>query len=419
MVILQLQKKKIMTMSKSWSRLLLSLFTVSALTTSCKREYSPDKPPTPVYAPSIIVGSDNVVVYALDPATGDKNWELAFPSPLKASPLLYGNFVYLASSLGDTLYKVNAKTGEIVKKITYAGGGVGTTATPIADANLIYLASLNGSLYAIDTGAYTTKWSYATGGSIQSSPVIYNGNVYIANTVGSIFCLEKTNGNPVPGASPAPTWSLSLPAARFVSSPAIYGTSPSTFMYIGSQSDSNMYSICVDVLPTTSIGTVRWTYKTKGPIISSPTMYGGYCIFGSSDFKVYCLDTTLDVLHPTNPPDAKWINSNLGSEVTSSPFVVNQTVYVGCKDYKLYALKMLNGQTKWAFSTKGVITSSPIVYNGTAYIGSYDKNIYAVDTAYGTLKWSKNVNGQITCSPVIDDFSRLTGFNTSVSGYVN
>ena len=408
-----------MTMPQSWSRLLLILFATSMLLGSCKRNYSTDAPIPAVYSPSIIIGSDNFVVYALDPSNGSKNWELALPCPLMASPLLYGNFVYLANSTRDTLYKVNAKTGEIVKKITYAGGGAGATATPVADGNLIYLASLNGSLYVIDTGAYTTKWTYAAGGSMLASPTVYLGNVYIATTTGSIFCLEKTNGNPVATAAPAPTWSLNIPTARFVSSPAICGTTPSTFLYIGSQSDSNMYSIWLDLPSTTTTGVIRWQYKTKGAILSSPTLYGGYCIFGCSDFKVYCIDTTLDIFNPGAGPEPKWIDSSMHSEVTSSPYAVNQVIYVGCKDYKLYALNMLDGRAKWAFATSGVITSSPVVYKGSVYVGSFDKNIYAIDTAKGTLKWSKNVNGQIECSPVIDDFSQLKGYNSSVSGYVN
>lgn len=407
-------------MPQSWSRVLLSLLAAPLLFASCKKDYSKDNPITPVYSPSIIIGSDNQVLYAFNPTDGSKNWELSLPCPIMASPMLYGNFVYVANSRADTLYKINAKTGEIVKRISYTGSSAGATATPVADGNLIYLASANGTLYVIDTSQNTTKWYFATGASLVASPVVYNGNVYLANTAGSVFCLEKTNGTTAPlPASPAPTWSLAIPSARFTSSPTIGGTSPSTFMYIGSESDSNMYSLWLDLPSTTTTGVIRWTYKTKGAIKSSPAFYGGNCIFGCSDFRLYCIDTTLDPLNPGAPPEARWIDSNIHSEIISSPFAVDQTVYVGSKDYKLYAVKMLNGQHRWEFASTGVITSSPIVYKGTVYVGSYDKNLYAVDTAKGTLKWRMNVNGQIECSPVIDDFSQLKGYNSQISGFQN
>jgi outer membrane protein assembly factor BamB len=232
--------------------------------------------------------------------------------------------------------------------------------------------------------------------------------VYITNTTGSIYCLEKTFGNDV-GSGPAiPKWYLDIPGAKFVSSPAV----AEPYLYVGSLSDSNMY--CVDL----DTAYVRWTYKTKGGIRSSPAAYGGTCIFGANDFRVYCLDTTIDPLMGIYTPEARWIDS-MHSEVTSSPYAANQTVYVGCKDYRVYALRVINGSIKWSFSSNGIVTSSPVVYNGTVFVGSYDKYLYALDTLRGTLKWKTNINGQMDCSPVIDDFSKLTGYNSQISGYTN
>ena len=415
-----------MTKPKTWSRVLLSLLATSLLFTACKKEYSKDETLPAVYSPSIIVGSDNQVIYALNPANGDKNWELAMSSPIIASPIVYGGMAYIANSTRDSIYKVNAKTGEVVQRITFSGGGAGVTATPIADGNLLYVASLDGAIYAIDTGSYTTKWSYNPNtGGIQSSPTIYNGKLYFATTGGHIYSVDKTSGPNTSTGVPLPVWDYpglgNVATAKFVSSPTI----AAPYLYIGGANDSNMYCIFLDTtvrgvhMPTfPDTGVARWIYKAQGNIVSSPAAYGGNCIFGCNDFRVYCLDSIIDPLMGIMTPTPRWI-AQLTSEVASSPYAVNQVVYIGCKDYQLYALNILNGAQRWAFSTSGVITSSPLVYNGTIYIGSYDKFLYAVDSARGTLKWSKNINGQIQCSPVIDNFTSLTGFNSQVSGYTN
>ncbi|GAA4468671.1 hypothetical protein GCM10023093_26750 [Nemorincola caseinilytica] len=377
--------------------------------TSCKKEYSPDEVLPVSYSPSIVVGSNNQVLYGINPTTGEKNWELGLSFPVKASPILYKGSVYLVSSFRDSVIKINAKTGEVTKRFSF-GGGVGTVSTPIADGNLLYIGSSNGRLYAIDTGTGIEKWSYATNGPIESSPTIHGNNIYVATTVGSVYRFEKTAGNSSANTSiPAsPTWNLDVPGARFVSSPAV----AEPYMFVGSISDSNMYCIYLDT------AVVRWSYKALGAIRSSPAAYGGTCIFGANDFRVYCLDTTIDPVNGMFTPEERWVDS-LYSEVTSSPYASNQMVYVGCKDYKLYALRIINGSVKWTFATNGIITSSPVLYGSSVYIGSYDKNLYALDTLRGTLKWKYNVNGQIDCSPVLDDFSKLTGYNSQISGYTN
>ncbi len=380
--------------------------------TSCKPKLSPDTELPIEYSPNVIIGSDNQVVYALNPTTGIKAWELGLPCKIVASPIVYRGSVYIASSDRDTIYKINSKTGQITKKITFANGSAGVKATPIADANLLYVAGTSGNIFAIDTGTYITKWSYTADGPLEASPTIYNGSVYFASTVGTVYRMEKTYGNTVSTSAPFPIWSLSLPKAKFVSSPAI----GDPYLFIGSVNDSNMYCLLLDVPGGGGTGVKYWQYKTSGGIRSSPNAYKGTCIFGCDDFNVYCIDTGLAPL--TTVPDLRW-KTHVNSEVTSSPFGYNQVVYVGCKDYNLYALKIGDGHVKWSFKSNGIITSSPLPYNGLIYVGSYDKYLYALDSAKGTLKWKSNINGQIQCSPVLDDLTKLTGYNSGISGYTN
>lgn len=393
-------------MPQPWSKVLLSLAASALLVTACKREYSPDTVLPIEYSPSIVVGSNNQVLYGINPATGDKNWELGLSFPVKASPILYNGSVYLLSSNRDSVIKINSRTGEVTKKFSF-GGGVGATATPIADGKYLYIAATSGRLMAIDTGTGTEKWGYNLNGPIESSPTISNGYIYAATTVGSVYCFEKTNGTTTPP-TPAPKWQLDIPLATFKSSPAV----AAPYLYIGSVADSNMYCIYLDE------PTIRWQYKAKGGIFSSPAAYGGTCIFGANDFRLYCLDTAIDPVMGQFVPEPRWIDS-MHSEITSSPFAANNTVYVGCKDYKVYAVKVINGAAKWTFATNGIVNSSPLVYAGKVYVASYDKNLYCLDTLRGTLRWKHNINGQVDCSPVIDDFSKLTGYNSQISGFTN
>ena len=425
-------------MPQRWKSILLSFFVASLFFTSCKKQFSSDTALPTNYYPSIIVNNDNQVVYAMDPNTGIKNWEFGIPIPSNymllnptvpivytPSPVLYNEMVYMAyvqrdPGKTDTIFKLNAKTGALIKKITPNVNDLfNIQATPLADNGLLYVAGTNSKLYAIDTGTYAVKWTYSADGPIISSPSIYNGNLYFATTSGTVYCVDETLGpTATTNWSYHPSASVGASASpSFYSSPAI----AAPYLYLGSATDSTMY--CIYLVNTSGSATPpaasieRWRYLAQGGIYSSPAAYAGTCIFGCTDFRVYCLDTTINPSMGVTSPQARWIDST-HSSVYSSPYVYNQVVYIGSHDYNLYALNIINGGVKWFFASKGLIKSSPIGYNGMVFVGSYDKYMYGLDTSTGTVKWSQNTNGQIEDSPVIDD---LTGhsYNSGISGYCN
>jgi eukaryotic-like serine/threonine-protein kinase len=417
------QSKQQLAMSKRWRNLLLTLSAGSVIFAGCKPgSMSHDNPIPESYHPSVVLSSDNQVVYAIDPATGKKNWEYSLPqittSPaveFAPSPLIYHDMVYMASVNSDTIYKLNAKTGILIAKlVTNPYYNFTMQSTPIADGALLYLATTNGTVYAIDTGTGLVKWQFSCPTDLTpyiASPVIYKNNIFVASTGGHVYCIDKVNGPDATTGYPIwdyPGWGL-IDTAIFVSSPTI----SYPYLYVGSTLDSNMYCMYVDPWPdpvtpvTPTSGIQHWRFKTLGSIKSSPTSYAGMCIFGCNDFYVYAVDSQTGLM------DWKFRTS---SQVNSSPIIDNQVVYIGSYDYNLYALNIINGGMKWKFATKGLIKSSPLPYKGNIYVGSYDGYIYEVDSATGVQKWNFKINGNIQCSPAIDDYSG-TQINSGISGY--
>ncbi len=95
----------------------------------------------------------------------------------------------------------------------------------------------------------------------------------------------------------------------------------------------------------------------------------------------------------------EWTFSASG-DISASPVVGNETIYIGSEDKNLYALDK-EGKLKWKFTTGNIILSSLVLdEKGNAYFGSGDQKVYAL-TSNGTLKWSYNTGGYITSSPAI------------------
>ena len=57
-------------------------------------------------------------------------------------------------------------------------------------------------------------------------------------------------------------------------------------------------------------------------------------------------------------------------------------------------------QTLWKFNTGGQV-DSPTVVDDVVYVGSYDHKIYALDAANGTLIWNYTTGGRVYSSPAV------------------
>ncbi len=75
--------------------------------------------------------------------------------------------------------------------------------------------------------------------------------------------------------------------------------------------------------------------------------------------------------------------------------------YLGARDWNVYALDGLTGQTIWTFPAGGEVSSAPAIgADGTVYVGSWDKKLYALDGATGQKLWEFQT-GSAVSSPVM------------------
>jgi outer membrane protein assembly factor BamB len=146
--------------------------------------------------------------------------------------------------------------------------------------------------------------------------------------------------------------------------------------------------------------TKQWQFDTDAPISSSPAVVNGTVYIGSNDGRLYAVDATTGTKH--------WQFDTSGW-VFSSPAVVDDTVYVGSSDKSLYAVDAATGTKQWEFGTSHHVRSSPAVVDSTVYVGSWDDNLYAVDAATGNQEWQFNTSGWVESSPAIVDGTVYVG----------
>lgn len=209
-----------------------------------------------------------------------------------------------------------------------------------------------------------------------------------------------------------------LAASLLLLCPVAHAQDSATFR--GNPAHTGVYS----APGTTTFHKVKWQFRTKAQVLSSPAVAGNTVYFGSNDHHLYAVDL--------GTGEKKWEFKTDG-RVASSPAVSNGLVYFLSYDSNFYALDAATGTVKWKFRTGGerrfvakhlhgiepaaepvpdpfdLYLSSPVVADGTVFFGSGDSNVYALDAANGALKWKFKTGDVVHASPAFADGTVFVG----------
>jgi uncharacterized repeat protein (TIGR01451 family) len=242
-----------------------------------------------------------------------------------------------------------------------SGGCSPQLSSPAVVNGVIYFASVDGALFALDASTGGTRWTYGAG-SIASSPAVANGVVYVGSENGNVYALSASTGTKL--------WTFTT-GSSIESSPAV----ANGVVYMGSD-DHKVYAL------NASTGAKLWSFTTGGPVGSSPAVANGVVYISSGDGHFYALNASTGAHQWSWDIDAP----------SASPAVANGAVYIAAQDGNFYALNASTGAQLWTFPIGGVL--SPAVANGVVYI-SADK-LYALNAGTGAQLWTFPIGGALS-----------------------
>ncbi|MEM0493332.1 MAG: PQQ-binding-like beta-propeller repeat protein, partial [Candidatus Thermoplasmatota archaeon] len=165
----------------------------------------------------VIVGCDtekNYSLYAYDSTNGELLWQSKVGSVRYASPVIYKDRVYVITretvipfiSARTKLVAVDIDDGRILYNVTLGGtlpyNLDHAVSNPCVYDNVLYAASPDGSLYAINIGNGEIKWSkkvytkdVLSTHVLTSSPCYADSLIYIGTPDGSLLALHSKNGS--------------------------------------------------------------------------------------------------------------------------------------------------------------------------------------------------------------------------------
>jgi outer membrane protein assembly factor BamB len=330
----------------------------------------------PAFAPAVTTEQVYVAtetdVTALDTATGERAWTVAFPAA--GAPVATEAAVY-----------VTALNDDAAPPESDAGSGAGTTTATPPPTDTMYLAVQVESLAPADG---STQWRARlrdtynfTSGPPATVPLAVAGERVVVDVGGDLTAFDA-----------AGTERWSAPGAGTGSPPAA----------VGDVVSSGLAGV------VTEDGHVRWRFEAGAAAISDPVVVGNDVYVGSDDQYLYALTA--------NTGDPRWVARTDG-RIRSSPAVDDDTAYVGTDTGSLYAFDRTDGTERWRTEIGGQV-QPPTLWEGTLYVGTFSPTVYAVDAADGTREWTTTRDDPfLTGVPAVADGVVVAGNNGDLRGF--
>ena len=330
---------------RTLSALFLSFLLFSLSFSTVLWVFSADGPVTTkplLMSGNFVVGSQDGYLYSVNPTNGKVMWAKKIGGYVK-QPVLFSDVVVAGSSNGH-LVAYNKK-GEEKFNID-----LGAYVYGVASGTRIY-ATTNRGLLAIDKGG-NIEILYNLSNVTMTAPTV--NDKYIIFGAGKKLIAMK-NEKQIEWVVNGPDFWKSNPVVDF------------GVIYIGAL-DNRFYSYDL------SDGYPRWSFETRGWVMSTSSIEGELIYFGSNDGNVYALDS--------NSGDLKW-KYQTKQAVQSTPALGTlggtQVVFVGSNDNNLYAIDAESGQMIWKYPAKGWV-HDPVIYGKSVVFGTHDGKISAIST---------------------------------------
>jgi eukaryotic-like serine/threonine-protein kinase len=306
-------------------------------------------------------------------AASDENikpiWSFECGDEIRGTPAIQENIVYVGS-YDHNLYALEAATGKFIWKYPTDAGIV---SKPVIYENNVFFGSEDHRLHVVLVRNGKVNWTYFTNGPVRSSPYIAEGHIFIGSDDGFLHAVNTITGRRA--------WQVEAGAP--IRSTPWAGTES---VYFGTE-DGELFCVLFN-------GVIKWRFKARRAITSSPVFSQGLVYVGSMDATLYAVDAKTG-----------WVTwrFRLGKASISTPCVMENRIFTGAADGIIYCVEANTAKEIWRFATQHQVTGSPLVYKDSLYCGSVDGYLYCLERSTGRLRWKFKTQGPITGTPVAAD----------------
>jgi len=216
----------------------------------------------------IFAANGNGNLYALD-FSGNPVWADSYDTgePIWAAPAADGGILYFAS-LDHNLHAVDMENGT---QVWTRDLGTASSGIPVIADGVLYIGTFGSRIFALDAATGEENWSFETGDWVFGSVAVSDGVVYAGDIGGLLYAVDAVSGEEL--------WRFEAEGGIFGGPLVLDGV-----VYVGTDT-GQFYAVSEG-------GEIEWPYTTAGKIYSPARFNGEYIIIATVEGEV--LLTALD-----------------------------------------------------------------------------------------------------------------------------
>jgi outer membrane protein assembly factor BamB len=369
------------------------------------------------------IGTEHGDLIAVDAANGSIVWSRWLGAPLRDTPVVYDDSIYVGTYDSSIIFALNATTGavECSRPTTGQIESSPLVATPPGGVRTVYFgtldnASASGPLLAINAATCAVEWSFTDYATVAGSwaPLSYgidatgqplvlvgtddpDSTVYAVNAMTGVEAWRFTPSQPAGDYDVGAGATISAPGTNGFTGGVAYVTTKFGIMWA--------------VNLTT--GAEIWSYNfdqalgiTPGTELSTAALAGTNLLFGY-DGGLVALNAVTGV--------PRWSDENpADATVDSSPAIAgsggSQVVIVGDLAGGVDVVSLATGASVYHYQTGSYIAASPAVSDGNIVVASSDGFLYdfAIGGGNGTSLPTTTITAPLESSTVVNPDGNLT-----------
>lgn len=267
----------------------------------------------------------------------------------------------------------SAKLPEQLEEIWAFKTGDSIEGAPVVDDGIVYVASMDKHLYAVDIKTGKEKWKTKLG-PMKATPAVRGKLIVVGDVEGMVHGVDLATGKEI--------WKFET-EGEITSGANFHKES----ILIGSH-DSKLYSL-------SWAGTKNWEFAIDGPVNGSPALVGDTTFVAGCD----------SILHAIDVPTGKELwNVDLGGQAAATAAISGDTAFVGLMTNQLLAIDLKAKKKVWSFEAarrSQPFYASAAVTEQLVISGSRDKKVYAIDRITGKERWNFACENSVDASPTV------------------
>lgn len=287
--------------------------------------------------------------------------------------------------------------------------------SPVVSEGNVIVADLDGMVRCLNLTDKKLLWQTPTKFGFTASPSIRNKKIYIGDNDGMFRCLDMKDGTI--------DWEFQANAqidssANFFDDQVIFGSQDAnvyalnmadgTFKWKHTIDDQVRCSIVIEGNRTAvagcdailhvidaSNGTGLAKIELSSQTAVAPTMFGPFAYFGMESGEFVCANMEEKKIVWT------WKDERQDAAIRGSAAVTETAVIFGNRGSRVVCLDRHNGEVKWSYRAKRGIDASVLVVGDRVYVGDIAGNFMVLNVDDGQLLQTIELSGGIASAPCL------------------